>query len=546
MKERFIFTLKHPTIHSLGKESGMAFIWILLLLVIISTLSLSFLQKVVIGTSAAVSRESAMKAQYLARSAANHALWRLLNDPAFSPTGTDYDMHDFGDGRYGYKVRKPTLTQFGTVATVSAVENTVTKQSYVQYLKPYDIIVTYGLAVGGIPKHRRLLGASWQDAADTVDIGGNEVKWMVLQGSPIKKEMIMGTLDGDNDINFAVWDGTSWGDLKEFTTSSLDTYRCFDIAYENLSGEALVVGRYAASGDVRYNIWDGNAWAFATAQQDEDLTPDSTLTYIDMASKPNSDEILIGLIQGTNDLKMVQWDGTAFHDLTEIDTSTESDRLGSVEIVYEQQSGHALILWGHSGVHQIYYSVWDGAALSAVNLLPDFGNDPKVIRAAADPTSDYIFVAAVDDREDLNVAVWDGNAWIDSREIETSGYADDEQIFDIAWEHSGQEVIIAWAPDSGTQVKYFKWVKGTALADHSVEIGPDIQAEPRHVRLLPIAGTEKIVLLGKNSNDELRYSLWSGNKFFGDPSLLLESSIEGSEFTFNIAESGITYTGGSG
>jgi len=129
--------------HSIKTQSGMAFIWILLLLVIVSTLSLSFLQKAVIGTSATVSRESSMKTQYLARSAANHALWRLLNDPAFSPSGTDYDMHDFGDGRYGYKVRKPSLTQFGTVATVGAVGDTVTKQSFVQYLKPYNIITLW-------------------------------------------------------------------------------------------------------------------------------------------------------------------------------------------------------------------------------------------------------------------------------------------------------------------------------------------------------------------------------------------------------------------
>jgi hypothetical protein len=52
--------------------------------------------------------------------------------------------------------------------------------------------------------------------------------------------------------------------------------------------------------------------------------------------------------------------------------------------------------------------------------------------------------------------------------------------------------------------------------------------------------------MGKNSSDELSYSFWSGNKFLGDPSLLLESSIEGSEFRFNIAESGISYKGGSG
>ena len=533
------------TIRGIRKETGLAFVWILLLLAMISALSVAFLNKVGIGTAATATRGAAMQAQYLARSAANHALWRLLNEPEFPASETVYYMHDLANGRYGYKVRKPTLTKFGTVATVGGVGDVVTKQSYVQYLKPYDIIATYGLAAGGIPKHRRLLGASWQDAADTVNIGAVAVSWMVLQGSPQKKEMIMGTLDTDNDINLGVWDGASWGNLIEFTQSSLDTYRCFDIAYENLSGDGLVVGRYGSS-DTRYNIWNGNAWSFATAQQNANLNPESNLTYIDMASKPNSDEILIALVQGTNDLKVVQWNGSSFIDHGEIDTATESDREGSVEIVYEQQSGDALILWGHALVHQIYYTVWNGTTLSPVGLLPDFGNDPKVIRAAADPKSDYIFVAAVDAERDLNVAVWNGDAWIDSREIETIGYADDEQIFDIAWEYSGEEVIIAWAPGVGNNTRYFKWRKGTALADHPIEIGPKPLATPSHVRLLPISGTEKIVLLVRNSNNNLRYSLWDGNTFLGDPGILLESNMGASGFPFDIAESGVTYTGGSG
>jgi hypothetical protein len=364
--------------------------------------------------------------------------------------------------------------------------------------------------------------------------------------------MIMGTLDVDNDINLAVWDGTSWGNLSEFTTSSNSDYKGLDIAYENLSGHALVVGRYAASGDVRYNIWDGNAWAFGpfktftVPQQDANLTPGSSLMYVDMASKPNSDEILIALAQFVYDLKVVQWDGDNFIDHGEIETSMENREFGGVEIVYEQQSGDALILWGHSGSHQIYYAVWNGVSLSSTSQLPDFGNDPKIIRAAADPTSDFIFVAAVNDRADLSVAVWNGDTWIDSREIETSGYNDDDQIFDIAWENSGEEVIIAWAPDSGNNVRYFKWQKGTALADHTVETGPDIQAGPRRVRLLPIAGTEKILLLVDNVNGQLRYSLWSGNSFLGDPSLALESNLVWNGFPFDIAESGVTYTGGSG
>ena len=82
-------------------QRGLAFVWILMLLALISALSLAFLNRVGIGTAATVTRGYAMQAQYLARSAANHALWRLLNDPGFPASETVYYMHDSGNGRYG-------------------------------------------------------------------------------------------------------------------------------------------------------------------------------------------------------------------------------------------------------------------------------------------------------------------------------------------------------------------------------------------------------------------------------------------------------------
>lgn len=527
----------------MGGEAGFAFIIVLFILMIGSALSLAFLQKASIGTSATVTRGTSMQAHYLAESAVNHALWRLLNEPGF-PAATDkYYMHSLADGRYGYKVRKPTLTKFGTVATVGGVSNAVTNQSYVQYLKPYNIITAYGRSADQIPEYRRLLGANWVDAADTIDIGSDTVTWMVLKGCPIRKEVIMGTLDADNDINFAVWDGTTWGNLNEFTTSSNATYRCFDIAYENLSGEGLVVGRYAASGDVRYNIWDGNSWVFGTPQQDVNLTPESSLTYIDMASKPNSDEILIALVQFEKYLKVVQWDGASFNDQGEIDDEMGRKEYGSAEIVYEQQSGDALILWSHKGSSEIYYSVWSGGSLSpSALLLPyDFGGNIHLIRAAADPTSDQIFVAAVDKFCDLNVAVWNGDAWIDSREISTGVLDNVVQPFDVAWEHSGEDVLVAWTPsEADNKIRYFSWRRGTALADNDeAKIGPHFVTNPVRVRLHAISSTEKIILLVKNWGDELRYCLWTGNTFLGDPAILLESSLASGLLPFDVA-SGVT------
>ena len=285
---------------AMRSESGIGYVAILVLLAVLSTLVLAFIHKVGMQQSVVMNQKPGMQAHYLAESGVNHALWRLLNEPGFPASETVYYMHSLANGRYGYKVRKPTLTTFATVATVGAVGNVVTEQSYVQYLRPYNVITAYSRMSGAIPKHRRLIGANWsENAADTVSIGSDSAQWIVLRGCPVRTEIIMGTIDGAQDMNLAVWDGSSWGNLVEFTQDTgVSMNRCFDIAYENSSGHALVIGRYESfGGSQRYNIWDGNGWVFASPQVDANLSTASYLIHLTMASKPRSDEILIGSVQ---------------------------------------------------------------------------------------------------------------------------------------------------------------------------------------------------------------------------------------------------------
>ena len=117
------------------KEAGLALIWVLMVVAVTSALSLAYLQKVSIGISTTGTRSDSIQAQYLAEAAANHALWRLLNQETFPVASDVYYMHSLGNGRYGYKVRRHTNTTFATVAVVGGVKDTVVHQSYVIYVK---------------------------------------------------------------------------------------------------------------------------------------------------------------------------------------------------------------------------------------------------------------------------------------------------------------------------------------------------------------------------------------------------------------------------
>ncbi len=78
------------------KQAGMAYVVLLALLAIMTTLGLAFAFKVGIETSATETRSDGMQAQYLAEAAANHAMWRLLSE-----TTTAFQRqvsHDDDDG----------------------------------------------------------------------------------------------------------------------------------------------------------------------------------------------------------------------------------------------------------------------------------------------------------------------------------------------------------------------------------------------------------------------------------------------------------------
>ena len=102
------------------------------------------------------------------------------------------------------------------------------------------------------------------------------------------------------------------------------------------------------------------------------------------------------------------------------------------------------------------------------------------------------------------------------------------------WEPTGDQAIVAWAPFGDYQFRYLVWQKGTALADHPDVAGPNCQNVPRIMRLLPIAQTEKIIVLIRNNSEQLRYSLWDGDIMRGDPPILLSSNLPtGNERNFD-------------
>jgi hypothetical protein len=93
-----VFLLRPHTKTGNTKDAGIAYLTMLFLLTIMSVLGLTFLSMARTEISITATRGQGMQAQYLAEAAANHAMWRLLNDTDPRVAHANDDAQEEDDG----------------------------------------------------------------------------------------------------------------------------------------------------------------------------------------------------------------------------------------------------------------------------------------------------------------------------------------------------------------------------------------------------------------------------------------------------------------
>ena len=118
-----------------------------------------------------------------------------------------------------------------------------------------DAIVAYVDLAGTtaqdkIPRYNVWNGATWSPQFKAKSIGAvpNTIE---LASNPKKDELILVTNDVAADINVQVWNGSNWTGLIEVTHNSSSSGQPFDVAYEQQSGEGLIVYTNKDSTDKR-------------------------------------------------------------------------------------------------------------------------------------------------------------------------------------------------------------------------------------------------------------------------------------------------------
>jgi len=338
--------------------------------------------------------------------------------------------------------------------------------------------------------------------------------------------MIQGTLDSDNDINVQVWDGSVWGTVQELSTNeNSNSRRGFDIAYEENSGDAMVV--YNKNNYVpRYRLWNGSAWSDEAAAN-ATYAGTNYIRWMRLIAKPGSDEMLLAYLDFGNDLRAQIWNGSAWTSVKVLSTNVETSSYQSFDVVYEQGTGMAMAVWGESNA--IKNSTWNGSSWSAAGTIFT-DTDPYWIKLASDPNSNNILMSEMNENEAIYASAWNGSGWSSKLEIENDTGSDSKRIMDVAFEGLSGKGLIVWG-DRTTTPKYRTW--NNTLWDQEYSASNHGGDDTMWVQLSPDPFSNNIFLITSDDDNDINIQQWNGSAW-GTPFEVERSSSDSYEF-FDLA-----------
>jgi hypothetical protein len=302
------------------------------------------------------------------------------------------------------------LTQVGTGPTT-------TRSFDISYEKSGDRAVIAYTPVSASPDFAyRTWNGTTLSAATTITTPPTTgaVNWIELKQNPLaaSDEVAMIMLDANSDVYGMAWNGTAWGTMGAATvwdaTAASATKKTIDVEYEQTSGEAMFIWGDSVATDQYYRTWNGTTLSAATLL---DIPAEGGLAeWVQLAARPGSNEIMLGVQDAGADLNTRKWSGTAWDTATqhvEHSAAVENITSRTFDIVWETHTanpGKAWLLWGDTLT--VTAKSWNGTAWGTGSVLAG-SDDTSFIRLRADPISGAVFAGLYEDSTSATKTIWE-------------------------------------------------------------------------------------------------------------------------------------------
>ncbi len=395
----------------------------------------------------------------------------------------------------------PTVTDTATVALGGTFRMAIAAEIY---SSSTDAMMVYDTqTITSTPKYQRWNG-SWGGEASANTTTG-EIRYMELKFSPVADQAILVTQGSSGVLEAQVWTGggtNSWGAITIIGTVGAGTlegaginngeqFRCWDIEYEQVSGDAVIVYQDGTA-DPDYKVYSSGAWSVSGS--DINILTTGAPAWIELASSPGEDYLAMIVLDQNTDVYGMRWNGSGWDDMNSggdeavWDTAAALYYRKCIDVAFETNSNDILFMW-YDGVQDVqnYRRYTHGTTtletLQTLSMTNQAGLG-QWVQLAADPTagSDKIMYVEQDAQLDIWSAYWDGSAWT----AETVAHDATVEIvtnmnFDVAWEtytgHTGHCWIV-YGDGAGTSSRHWN---GSSW--DSVSTTPTSDDDTGHVRV---------------------------------------------------------------
>ena len=278
---------------------------------------------------------------------------------------------------------------------------------------------------------------TWSATQSGQATGGGNVYWQVLKACPNRDERILVTLDSLSDIYAQTWNSTNWTARTALElTAQANTRQAYDLAYEQLSGDAIVAWANATVQSIWYRVWNGNAWSAV-----QSLTIGTAATAnirVKLYERPGSDDLMLfvetAVTSTYSDLYAARWNGNGFDAATQIDLAIATNTGQAFDGAWEPSGSEFVLFYANTSV-PINYRNYSAGTWAAGRAGFSGGNGAvRNVRTASFPGTEEVmacwqeFAAA-----DLDCQLWNATAVGTGKEQETTmeAYATTRN-FDVA------------------------------------------------------------------------------------------------------------------
>ncbi len=301
------------------------------------------------------------------------------------------------------------------------------------------------------PQHSGYTASTNTFAAAAATQTGAGQTWIVDRAAPTRNEHLAGYVTTGGVLYVLRWNGTAWSAEWNVTVGGTGVNgRRFDIAYENTSGDAVVVYSNNTTGanELRYRIWNGTSWTAATNMDSGRLTGTPNAIKLAARRTTGSDELAATIADSNNILTTLIWSGSAWGNEPASSHGTLAGTAGQNDLwdhAYESASGDLLVIFTTSTPQQ-NHRTYSAGTWGTVTSWATARAAPLQMVAAANPDPASNEILCLFNRSasaNLYARVWSGTAFGTQVTIGANGAttAINQRTIAGAWLKSGASTV---------------------------------------------------------------------------------------------------------